>query len=262
MAFNTKGAIGGGLSGAASGAAIGSIVPGIGTALGAGVGGLLGLFGGSSKQKQPKIQSQSLLRPEQEPLYQQAVNAGLGRGAGGAFGQSADYYRNLLGDNSEDYNAFAAPQLRQYNQDIVPGLSEQFAGMGAGGLSSSGFRNAQIQGATDLSERLGAIRAQLRQQGAQGLQNIGQVGLGNFGENVRNTPQAGFGQNLAEGIGQVLPSIATSYFNRPQTNQNSFGANKVGANSMPDWRNTPASPQIRQFGSSGSGNLLPNFQGR
>lgn len=131
----------------------------------------------------------STLRPEQEGLYNQAIQAGMGPGAGGAFGQSADYYRGLLSDDSEDYNRFAAPTLRQYNQDIVPGLSEQFAGMGAGGLSSSGFRNAQMQGAADLAERLGALRANLRQSGAQGLQNIGQVGLGNYSQNM--TTQAG-----------------------------------------------------------------------
>src|SRR5580765_1236223 len=122
----------------------------------------------------------STLRPEQEGLYNQLTQAGQQRGAGGAFGQSADYYRDLLGNDSADFQSFAAPQLRQYNQDIVPGISEQFAGMGSGGLSSSGFRNAQIQGATDLSERLGALRAGLRQQGAQGLQGIGQQGLGQY----------------------------------------------------------------------------------
>ena len=130
----------------------------------------------------------STLRPEQEGLYNQSVNAGMNRGAGGAFGQAADYYRDQLSNENSDFNAFAAPQLRQYNQDIVPGLSEQFAGMGAGGLSSSGFRNAQVQGATDLSERLGAIRAQLRQQGAQGLQQIGQQGLQNFSQDRVTQP--------------------------------------------------------------------------
>src|ERR1700726_656085 len=94
----------------------------------------IGRFLGGSPEKHKRV---STLREEQEPLYQQLINSGQNPGAGGAFGTAADYYRNLLSDNSADYNAFAAPQLRQYNQDIVPGLSEQFAGMGAGGLSSS-----------------------------------------------------------------------------------------------------------------------------
>lgn len=173
------------------------------------------IYSAFKKNKTPKTKAQSLLRPEQEPLFQQAVNAGLQPGAGGAFGESADYYRSILGDNPQQMGAFYAPHLRQYNEEIVPGLAEQFAGMGAGGLSSSGFRNAQIQGAVDLTERLAAIRAQLRQASAQGLTNIGQIGLNPYSENVRNTPQPGFNQYLAQGVGRILPEVAASYLKQP-----------------------------------------------
>jgi hypothetical protein len=235
---------GGGATGALSGAAAGSaILPGIGTGIGAAVGGLAGLFG--SKTQKPKIYNQSLLRGEQEPLYQQLVNSGLNPGAGGAFGQAADYYRSNLSNNPEDYNAFAAPQLRQFNEEIIPGLSEQFAGMGSGGLSSSGFRNAAINAGTDLSERLGAIRANLRQNSAAGLQNIGQAGLGRFTENLYNEPQPGFLQGIAGGIGQGLGSALPSLFNK---NSNPYGGAPKPA----------ASPQAR---APLSGSALPNFQG-
>lgn len=151
----------------------------------------------------------STLRPEQEQLYQQMINAGMGQGAGGAFGESADYYRNLLSNNPEDMQAFAAPEMRRFNEDIIPGLSEQFAGMGSGGLSSSGFRNAAVNAGTDLSERLGAMRAQLRQQGAQGLQGIGQAGLGNYSQDViTQAGSPGFLQQAAPAIGKA----ATAYF--------------------------------------------------
>jgi len=184
-----------------------------------------------------KRQNVSTLRPEQEGLYNQLVNSGTQQGAGGAFGQSADYYRNLLGDDSSDYNAFAAPQLRQYNEDIMPGISEQFAGMGSGGLSSSGFRNAQVQGATDLSERLGAIRANLRQAGAQGLQNIGQMGLNSFSQNQVTQPgtQGLFG-GLSSAVGKGLGS---------------FIGGKVGSNTSPYGTNGPqASPQLNNYSNS------------
>lgn len=241
---------GGAGAGAASGALAGSSFGPIGTGIGGLIGGLSGLFSG---QKKPKIKQQSTLRPEQERLYEQLQNALINPGAGGAFGDVADYYRNLMSDNPADYQAFAAPALRQYNEEIVPGLSEQFAGMGSGGLSSSGFRNAQIQGATDLSERLGSLRAQLRQQGVQGLQNLGAFGLSPFSENVRNTPQANFSENLAEGVGQILPSVATSYFNKntggipkiggiPKT-----GGNKVGMNTSPYGNQPTASPKLPDF---------------
>lgn len=163
----------------------------------------LGEFFTGSPDKRENV---STLRPQQEGLYNQAVNAGMGPGAGGAFGDTADYYRNNLSDDPADFNAFAAPALRQYNQDIAPGIAEQYAGLGAGGsgLSGSGFRNAQVQGATDLSERLGAMRANLRQSSAQGLQGIGQQGLQNYSQNMVTQPGSeGF-------LSQALPAVGTA----------------------------------------------------
>lgn len=209
----------------------------------------------------------SNLRPEQEGLYNQLLNAGQRPGAGGAFGEAADYYRGNLSNNPADFNSFAAPALRQYSQDIVPGISEQFAGMGAGGLSSSGFRNAQIQGATDLSERLGALRAQLRQSGAQGLQNIGQMGLGNYSQNMVTRPGS---EGLLSQLAPAAGTAAGAYIGGPQGamagNQigNQVGnwlssgqGNSVGANRSPYQSNAiPASPQV------GGGRLQqPNFGG-
>lgn len=208
-----------------------------------------------------KRENVSTLRPEQEGLYQQAVNAGMGEGAGGAFGDAADYYRNLLSDDSADFNSFAAPQLRQYNQDIMPGISEQFAGMGSGGLTSSGFRNAQVQGATDLSERLGAIRANLRQSGAQGLQQIGQTGLQNFSQNMVTQPGSeGLLSSIAPAVGTALAGPIGGAAGTMAGNwmKNSFSGNKVGANSSPYGQGPQASPS-----SGGNGGFqLPNFMQR
>ncbi len=154
----------------------------------------------------------SLLGPEQQNLYNQLLQSGQLQGAGGAFGQSADYYRNLLSNDSEDFDAYVAPEMRRFNEDIIPGLAEQFAGMGSGGLSSSGFRNAAVRAGTDLSERLGAIRANLRQQGAQGLQNIGNIGLGRFNENTRSTGKEGLLGGLAQSFSPGLSAGGLSAF--------------------------------------------------
>ncbi len=192
-----------------------------------------------------KYENVSTLRPEQEGLYNNLLSAGKQAGAGGAFGQSADYYRNLMSDDSADFNSFAAPQMRQYNQDIVPGISEQFSGMGAGGLSSSGFRNAQIQGATDLSERLGALRANLRQSGVQGLQNIGQLGLGNFSQNVQ-TQQGSPG--LLQEIAPLATKAAAMYFGGPPAAMamNSLGGDNIWRGTQPYGYNGPqASPKFQ-----------------
>lgn len=192
----------------------------------------------------------STLRPEQEPLYNQAVNAGLGEGAGGAFGDSADYYRSLLSDNSADMKAFSDPAMRQYFEDISPQISEQFAGMGSGGLSSSGFRNAQVQGGVDLAERLGQIRANLRQSGAQGLQNIGQVGLGNYSQNmVTKQGSPGFLSQVAPAVGTAIGTAvggpAGGVLGNIAGNMFSNSGNQSGANTSPyGQHNYASSPQV------------------
>lgn len=181
----------------------------------------LGRFFNGTPEKRENV---STLMPNQQPLQQQLVNAGQNRGAGGAFGEAADYYRNNLSDNPADYAAFAAPQMRQFNEQIIPDIAEQFAGMGSGGLSSSGFRNAAVNAGTDLSERLGAIRANLRQSAAQGLQGIGQAGLGSFSQNMVTQPGTqGFLSSIAPAIGNGLT----------QGIGNFFGGTGVGRNSNP-----------------------------
>ncbi len=154
-------------------------------------------FWTGSPEKHKRV---STLLPEQQGVYKDVTSAGQG-----AFTTAADYYRNLLSDNPADYEAFAAPEMRRYNEQIIPDLAEQFAGMGSGGLSSSGFRNAAVSAGTDLAERLGAIRARLRAQGAQGLQNIGQTALGNYSQDVV-TQQAtpGFIDYASNIVGQAV----------------------------------------------------------
>lgn len=157
----------------------------------------------------PERENVSTLRPEQEKTYRNLQDAARKKGAPGVYGDVADYHRSNLSDNPADFDKFAAPALRQYNEDIMPGISEQFAGMGAGGLSSSGFQNAQIQGATDLSERLGAMRAELRQRSAEGLQGIGDRALQQYSQNMETRPGS---EGVLPGLVKQLPGIAASYF--------------------------------------------------
>lgn len=153
--------------------------------------------------------TESRLMDDQMPLYDQLQAALQGNGAGGAFGDAADYFRDLLSDDSTTFDAMSRPELRRFNEDIIPDLSEQFAGMGAGGLSSSGFRNAAVNAGTDLSERLASIRANLRTQGAQGLAGLGQQGLSDF--KVIRPGTSG----LVDSIGPAIGTAAGAYFGGP-----------------------------------------------
>lgn len=157
------------------------------------------LFGSSEKHKRKPT-----LLDQQMPLAEQMWQAGLGPGAGGAFGQSADYYRDLLSNDSETANQMFAPELRRFNQETIPDIAEQFAGMGSGALSSSGFQNATQGAGVDLAERLAAMRANLRSQGASGLSGIGQAGLQNFSQDVTTQPGSqGFLSQVAPAIGNI-----------------------------------------------------------
>lgn len=170
---------------------------------------MAGFFKSLFKGTPEKFSQVNLLTPQQQAIQNQRMAAAQGMGAGGAFGQAADYYRGLLSDESADFNAFAAPEMRKFREEIVPGLAEQFAGLGAGGsgLSGSHFRNAAINAGTDLSERLGRIRAELRQNAAQGLQNIGEGALNPYTQNLYRPAQPGF---LSQAIGPALSSIGTA----------------------------------------------------
>ncbi len=197
---------------------------------------------------------ESNLLDEQQPGFNQQLASIQGPGAGGAFGTAADYYYNNLSNDPETMKQLSAPELRRFNEETIPGLSEQFAGMGSGALSSSGFRNAAVNAGTDLSERLGAIRAQLRENSAQGLQNLGQNSLQD--RKVIRPGKPGLFSSLAPAIGTAAGTLIGGPAGGMAGNAlgqglsqglNSFGSSKVGSNSNP-------------YGSQGGfSSKLPNF---
>jgi hypothetical protein len=156
-------------------------------------------------------EQRSLYGPEQQGIYRSSVSAAQGKGAGGAFGDAADYYRGLLSDNSADMDAFAAPELRRFREQTIPGLANDFAGMGAGALSSSGFRNAAAGAGTDLAERLASMRAGLRGQAAQGLMGIGQQALNPAYENIERERTPGFLESAGPGIAGAITAAGLSF---------------------------------------------------
>jgi len=171
---------------------------------------------------------QSTLMPQQMQQFQNLQGASQGRGAGGAFGESADYYRDLLSNNPELMQAFMNPEMRQFREQTIPGLSEQFAGMGAGGLSSSGFRNAAVGAGADLGERLAQIRAQLRDSAAQRLQGIGSQALGSFSQNFYRPRSPGLLESMAPAIGAGLGMLGGPGLSAAGGALGSFVSKKLG----------------------------------
>lgn len=212
----------------------------------------MGFFTGSKA----KDFQQSTLLPEQQAGLTQLTNAAQGKASGGVWGDLSNYYKDLMNPNGQNYNDLQAPEMRKFQEDIIPGISEQFAGMGSGGLSSSSFRNATANAGTDLSERLGAIRANLRQQGAAGLANIGQQSLGQYSENIHQPGTGGFLDTIAPVVGGVLGSFAGPLGTMAGTALANWGTSALSnkGKSSP-FGNAPQSQQTQsKFG-------LPNFGG-
>jgi hypothetical protein len=157
-----------------------------------------------------KRETYSLLNQGQQGLQNNQFAALNQRGVGGAYGGVADQYRSMMSGGEDD--SFINPLMQEYNQETIPGLAEQFAGMGSGGMSSSGFRNAGLRAGADLQERIGALRAQLRMQGAQGMQGLAQQAM-QPSQGFLMSPRVpgvleqfsgAFGGAAAQGIGRKL----------------------------------------------------------
>jgi hypothetical protein len=136
------------------------------------------------------------MSPQQQSALKQVLSALGGPGGG------LEYYMNILGNNPEAFAALEAPMMRQFNEQIVPGLAERFSAVG--GQRSSAFPQALSQAGADLSERLSAQRHQLRGQAASQLLNTG-LGARPF-ENVYKQGSPGLLGYAAQGLGGAAVS--------------------------------------------------------
>lgn len=129
------------------------------------------------------------MSPEQQGLYSQLFG-----GLSGVAGPALQYYKDLLGGGTGDYEA---PAMRQFQEEIIPGIAERFTGMGAGAQGSSAFGQQLGAAGAGLAERLAMQRAGLRGEAAGGLLNMLQ--------SAAMTPTFQWGQMPGqEGILQLL----------------------------------------------------------
>jgi hypothetical protein len=102
--------------------------------------------------------------PEQEQLISMLLG---GSQEGGS--EALQYLINLLGG---DLSAFEEPAMRQFQQEIIPGIAERFSGINAQG--SSAFQNALGGAGADLASTLAQLRAQLQGEAADKFLGLGQ----------------------------------------------------------------------------------------
>jgi hypothetical protein len=84
--------------------------------------------------------------------------------SGEGYGQAQDYYKSLLQPGNEAFERFSQPYMNQFNEQILPGIAERFAG--SGGLSSSGFAQAVGGAGAGLQSQLAQLFSQLQSQAA------------------------------------------------------------------------------------------------
>jgi len=143
------------------------------------------------------FEQQSLLDPQQQALRSQMMG-----GLGQAQGQGLDYINQILSNDPEAFAEFEAPMMRQFQQDIVPGIAERFAGMGTHGAQSSSAQNIAFgQAGKELSESLAAMRAGLKQNALGNLQGMMGTAMQPTMDTMYRQPSGGFFGGLA-GLGQ------------------------------------------------------------
>ena len=156
------------------------------------------MAGGGFGGKPGEVQQATQMTPEQEANFQQ-----LQQMLGGSQELGFDYINQILSGDPEALAKFEAPYKRQFNQETVPKIAEQFAGLGSGGsLSSSGLQQSLGQAGRELNENLAALRGNLQQGALGSLQGMQQQAFKPTFENLYKQPQAGFGAGLMQGAGQ------------------------------------------------------------
>lgn len=122
-------------------------------------------------------------------------------------GQQQSALNNLLSQGQqriqnpyEGFDPIAQYAQRQFNQEILPSINQNFTNQTGGALSSGALQSQRYGSATDLAERLAAMRSIYGNQQSQlGLQQLG-LGLTPQFQYAPQAAQPGFLQN-------VLPSI-------------------------------------------------------
>jgi hypothetical protein len=129
------------------------------------------------------------------------------------FQQGSDFLSRIMSQDPETMRQFEAPMMRQFNEQIVPGLAERFSGMGA--RSSSAFNQTMGQAGASLSEQIAAMRANLGMGAAQQAFGYAQMPFQQMMQKAglaMGTPTFGYqalegrtgaGQGFVSGLGQA-----------------------------------------------------------
>ena len=140
--------------------------------------------------------------PTVTPQQQQLLDLILGS----SMGPLQQGFSNLSGILSGDKQAFEAPAMRQFQQEIVPNIAETFAGLGEGSQGSSAFAQTLGRSGADLAENLASKRADLQSNALEQLLGFAKTGL----QSQFNPTQIPGQQGLLQTLLPTLLGMGTS----------------------------------------------------
>ena len=139
--------------------------------------------------------------------------------------QGSEWLSNLFGNDQGFWNQFEAPLMRQFNEEIAPGVANRFAAEGSGGsLGSTGFRNQLAREGSNLSTNIAALRGGMQQQGVNQALQYGQQPIHNWMQqlqSVLNPTQNTYQGPSTGGWGSVVAPLiqaASSAYNGQSQN--------------------------------------------
>lgn len=161
------------------------------------------LFGGTPDVRQATTQT-----PEQQQFQEQMLSQ-----LGGTTGMGMEWLQQILSGDESAFADFEAPIKRQFEQEVVPGIAERFAGMGSGGAqSSSAMQQTMGRAGTELSQNLAQMRSGLKMGAMQQLQGLISQSQQPTFQNIYEPGSTGVLGGLIEGGGGDLLQSGMNYF--------------------------------------------------
>lgn len=117
-----------------------------------------------SPYKREKIDT---LTPQQKQYQEYIRNQSMNFGQDPNYQAGSSWIQQMLSADPEAMKAFEQPFMNNFNQKIIPGLANRFAGMGSGNQSSSAFQQALGEAGSNLQTGLASLRANLQQGASQ-----------------------------------------------------------------------------------------------
>lgn len=146
--------------------------------------------------KKEKTQEFRRFDPQQEQVLNQLLGGGQQLLPSGF-----EFLQNLLSQDPSQMQAFERPALRQFEEQIIPGIAERFTGrFGTGSMRSSAFGQQLGQAGAGLAEKLQAQRGGLGMQALSQLRAMLSPGLGQRTDTVFRPAQPGLLQSVLPGL--------------------------------------------------------------